>query len=103
MASSREFLNFVLEQLSELDGISYRAMMGEFIIYHKGKIPGGIYDDRLLVKPVKTAIEYMPEASFELPYDGGSKMLLVTELEDKDFLAGLFNAMYDELPERKRR
>lgn len=103
MASSREFLNFVLEQLSELDGISYRAMMGEFIIYHKGKIPGGIYDDRLLVKPVKAAIEYMPETSFELPYDGGSKMLLVTELEDKDFLAGLFNAMYDELPERKRR
>ena len=103
MASSREFLNFVLEQLSELDGISYRAMMGEFIIYHKGKIPGGIYDDRLLVKPVKAAIEYMPEASFELPYDGGSRMLLVTELEDKDFLAGLFNAMYDELPERKRR
>lgn len=103
MASSREFLDFVLEQLSELDGISYRAMMGEFIIYHKGKIPGGIYDDRLLVKPVKAAIEYMPEASFELPYHGGSKMLLVTELEDKDFLAGLFNAMYDELPERKRR
>lgn len=103
MASNREFLNFVLEQLSELDGISYRAMMGEFIIYHKGKIPGGIYDDRLLVKPVKAAIEYMPEASFEPPYDGGSRMLLVTELEDKDFLAGLFNAMYDELPERKRR
>ncbi len=103
MASSKEFLDFVLEQLSELDGISYHAMMGEFIIYHKGKIPGGIYDDRLLVKPVKTAVEYMPEASFELPYDGGSKMLLVTELEDKDFLAGLFNAMYDELPERKRR
>ena len=60
MASSREFLNFVLEQLSELDGISYRAMMGEFIIYYKGKIPGGIYDDRLLVKPVNTAMEYMP-------------------------------------------
>ena len=60
MASGREFLDFVLEQLSELDGISCRAMMGEFIIYHKGRIPGGIYDDRLLVKPVNTAIEYMP-------------------------------------------
>lgn len=78
-------------------------MMGEFIIYYKGKIPGGIYDDRLLVKPVKAAIEYMPEAKYELPYDGGSKMLLVTELEDKDFLAGLFNAMYDELPEPKKK
>ena len=63
MASGREFLDFVLEQLSELDGISYRAMMGEFIIYYKGKIAGGIYDDRLLVKPVKAAIEYMPEAA----------------------------------------
>ena len=78
MASGREFLDFVLEQLSELDGISCRAMMGEFIIYHKGKIPGGIYDDRLLVKPVNAAIEYMPEAAYELPYEGGSKMLLVT-------------------------
>ena len=103
MASSREFLDFVLEQLSELDGISYRAMMGEFIIYHKGKIAGGIYDDRLLVKPVKAAIEYMPEAAYELPYDGGSRMLLVTELEDKAYLAGLFNAMYDELPELKKK
>ena len=78
MASGREFLDFVLEQLSELDGISCRAMRREFIIYHKGKIPGGIYDDRLLVKPVKAAIEYMPEAAYELPYEGGSKMLLVT-------------------------
>lgn len=106
MASNRDFLDFVLEQLSGLDGISYRAMMGEFIIYYKGRIPGGIYDDRLLVKPVKAAIEYMPEAKYELPYEGGSKMLLVTELEDKDFLAGLFNAMYDmydELPEPKKK
>ncbi len=103
MASSKEFLNFVLEQLSELDGISHRAMMGEFIIYYKGKIAGGIYDDRLLVKPVKSAADYMPEASCELPYEGGSKMLLVTELDDKAYLAGLFDAMYDELPERKKK
>ena len=103
MASSREFLSFVLEQLSELEEIDCRAMMGEYIIYYKGKIVGGVYDDRLLVKPVRSAIAYMPEAVYELPYDGGGKMLLVTELDDKEYLTGLFNAMYDELPERKNR
>lgn len=98
MASSQEYLRFVLEQLSELEDISYRAMMGEFIIYYKGKIVGGIYDDRLLVKPVKTAIEYMPNAAYELPYDGAKEMLLVEEVYNKEFLTGLFYAMYDELP-----
>lgn len=98
MASSQEYLQFVLEQLSELEDISYRAMMGEFIIYYKGKIVGGIYDDRLLVKPIKTAIEYMPNAAYELPYDGAKEMLLVEEVDNKEFLTGLFYAMYDELP-----
>ena len=73
-------------------------MMGEFIIYYRGKIVGGIYDDRLLVKPIKTAISYMPEATYELPYEGAKKMLLVDEVDDKEFLKGLFNAMYEELP-----
>lgn len=98
MASSQKYLRFVLEQLSELEDISYRAMMGEFIIYYKGKIVGGIYDDRLLVKPIKTAIEYMPNAGYELPYDGAKEMLLVEEVDNKEFLTGLFHAMYDELP-----
>lgn len=77
MASSKEYLNFILEQLSTLDEISYRAMMGEYILYYKGKIVGGIYDDRLLVKPVKSAIDYMPNAEYELPYEGAKEMLLV--------------------------
>ena len=98
MASSKYYLNFILEQLSDLDGITYRAMMGEFIIYYRGKIAGGIYDDRLLVKPVRAAVEYMPNASYELPYDGAKEMLLVDEVDNRDFLTGLFNAMYDELP-----
>ncbi len=98
MASSKDYLNFILEQLSDLDGITYRAMMGEFIIYYRGKIAGGIYDDRLLVKPVRAAVEYMPNASYELPYDGAKEMLLVDEVDNRDFLTGLFNAMYDELP-----
>ena len=98
MASSKEYLQFVLGQLSDLDGITYRAMMGEFIIYYRGKIIGGIYDDRLLVKPVKSAIQYIPTAVYELPYEGAKEMLLADEADNKDFLTGLFNAMYDELP-----
>ena len=97
MASSKEYLQFILGQLSELEEINYRAMMGEFIIYYHGKIIGGIYDDRLLVKPTKSAISYMPIASYELPYKGAKKMLLVDKVNDKEFLTGLFNVMYDEL------
>ena len=101
MASSKEYLEFILGQLSGLEEIAYRAMMGEFIIYYRGKIAGGVYDDRLLVKPVKSAISYMPTASYELPYVGAKEMLLVEEVDNKEFLAELFNAMYDELPNPK--
>ena len=101
MASSKEYLDFVLGQLSELDEITYRAMMGEYIIYYRSKIVGGIYDDRLLVKPVKAAIDYMPTAPYELPYEGAKEMLLVEEVDNRDFLTGLFNAMYEELPTPK--
>ncbi len=77
--------------------------MGEFIIYYRDKIVGGIYDDRLLVKPVKSAISYMPTASYELPYEGAKEMLLVDEVDNKAFLTGLFSAMYEELPQQHRR
>lgn len=70
MASSNAYLQYILGQLSELEEITYRPMMGEYIIYYRGKIVRGIYDDRLLVKPVKTAISYMPSATYELPYEG---------------------------------
>ena len=101
MASSKEYLQFILEQLAGLEEVTYCAMMGEYIIYYRGKIVGGIYDDRLLVKPVKSAISYMPAASYELPYDGAKDMLLVEDVDSKEFLTGLFNAMYDELPSPK--
>lgn len=101
MASSKEYLDYVLEQLSELEDISYRTMMGEFIIYYRGKIIGGIYDDRLLVKPVKSAISYMKMVSYEFPYEGAKKMLLIDEVDNKEYLMGLFKTMYDELPEPK--
>ena len=101
MASSQDYLQFVLEQLSELDGISYRAMMGEFILYYRGKIVGGIYDNRLLVKPARSAVAYLRNPSYELPYDGAKEMLLVDDVDDKAYLRGLFDAMYDELPTPK--
>lgn len=103
MASSKEYLNFILEQLAELEEISYRAMMGEYIIYYRGKIVGGIYDDRLLVKPVKSAVSLMPDATYELPYDGAKEMLLVEDIDSKGFLTRLFHAMYDELPAPKNK
>ncbi len=103
MASSKGYLNFISEQLSDLDEITYRAMMGEYILCYRGKIIGGIYDDRLLVKPAKTAVTLMPEAAFELPYEDAKEMLLVDNFDDKVFLAELFNAMYDELPLLKKK
>ena len=103
MASSRGYLDFILEQLFELEEITYRAMMGEYILYYRGKIVGGIYDDILLVKPVKSAISLMPDATYELPYEGAKEMLLVDDVDNKDFLTQLFNAMYDELPNPKKK
>ena len=98
MASSKEYLDFLLEQLSELEDISYKAMMGEYIIYYRGKIVGGIYDDRFLVKNIKVASDMMPETTLELPYEGAKEMLLVEDIENKGFLKELLEAMYEELP-----
>ncbi|MGN1098380.1 MAG: TfoX/Sxy family protein [Clostridia bacterium] len=98
MASSREYLNFIIEQLSELEEITHRSMMGEYIIYYRGKISAYICDDRFLVKPVSSAKSLMPDAHYELPYEGAKEMLLVDNVEDKRFLKKLFEAMYDELP-----
>ena len=103
MASSKDYLDFILEQLSELDDITYRAMMGEYIIYYRGKVVGGIYDDRFLVKPVKSAVTMMPEAGPELPYEGAKEMLLVDNVENKEFLRNLLEAMYEELPVPKKK
>ena len=102
MASSKDYLLFILEQLSELDGVSWRAMMGEYILYYHGKVIGGIYDDRFLIKPTKSAVSLMPKAGRERPYDGAKEMLLVDRLEDKGFLRDLIEHVYDELPPAKR-
>ena len=103
MASSKEYLDYILEQLSDLEDVSYRAMMGEYIIYYQGKVIGGIYDNRFLVKPTKSAQAMMPEAEMELPYEGAKEMLLVDSVEHREFLCELLEAMYEELPAPKKK
>ena len=103
MASSKEYLDFVLEQLSELEEITWRAMMGEYILYYRSRAIGGIYDNRFLVKPVKSAASMMPDAIRELPYDGAKEMLLVDNVENREFLRTLLDAMYEELPAPKKK
>ena len=100
MASSKEYLDFVLDGCS---GLSARAMMGEYVLYYGGKVVGGIYDNRLLVKPTPSAVALMSEAPRELPYEGAKEMLLVENVEDRDLLNKLFESMYEELPEPKKK
>ena len=103
MASSKEYLDFILEQISGLEHVTYRAMMGEYIIYYRGKIVGGIYDDRFLVKPTKSALEMMPDTDREIPYEGAKEMLLVDNVDNREFLAELLTTMYEELPAPKKK
>ena len=102
MASSRDYLDFILEQLSTLDGITWRAMMGEYLLYYQGKVIGGIYDNRFLVKPTKSAKLMMPNADMALPYKGAREMIRVDDVEDKAFLNELLEAIFDELPAPKK-
>ena len=103
MASTKEYLDFVLEQLLELDEVSSRAMMGEYILYYRGMVFGGIYDDRLLVKPVPVAVMLMPDAELELPYEGAKEMLLVDDVDNREFLCELVQRMWEELLEKKKK
>ncbi len=103
MSTSKEYLLFVLEQLRKIEGVSHRAMMGEYVLYYQGKVIGGIYDNRFLVKPTAAAVSMMPDAVWEIPYDGAKKMLRVDDLENPEFLKELFLRMYDELPFPKKR
>ena len=103
MASNREYLEFILDQLSYLDDIRYVPMMGEYILYYKDRIFGGIYDDRFLVKITKTSKELMPNADEDIPYDGAKPMLLVDNVDDREFLKELIDSMWSELPEKKRK
>ena len=103
MASSKEYLEYLLDQLSSLTEITYKAMMGEYILYYRGRIVGGIYDDRFLVKPTAAARRLMPDAQRELPYAGAKEMLLVERIDDREFLRELLDSMVGELPPPKRK
>ena len=103
MASTKEYLEFILEQLSGLDEISCRAMMGEYILYYRGRIFGGIYDDRFLVKPVRAAVRLMPDAEMDIPYEGAKEMLLVDDVDNREFLCERVESMWEELPEKKKK
>ena len=101
MASTKEYLEYVLDLLSGLNDITYRYMMSEYVIYYRGKVFGGVYDDRFLVKPTKTVLEMMTDAEFEIPYDGGKAMVLV-DTEDRDFIKEMVEKMWDEIPIPKK-
>ena len=103
MASTKGYLDYISEQLSGLEGVRWRAMMGEYILYVRGKVVGGVYDDRLLVKPTPAAEAMMPAAPHEQPYPGAKEMLLVENVDDPDFLTSLLSATADHLPEPKRK
>lgn len=103
MATDKEYLNYILEQLSDLDNITHRQMMGEYIIYYKGRIAAYLCDNRLLIKPTETAKKLMPDAPLEPPYEGAKDMLLAEDTDNKDFLTKLFESIFDELPEPKKK
>ena len=103
MASDKAYLSFILEQLAAPEEISWREMMGEYILYYRGRVLGGIYDDRFLVKPTPSALALLPEAAREPPYPGAKPLLLVDRVEDRDFLRTLLEAIADELPAPKKR
>lgn len=103
MATSKEYYDFIMEQLSGLENIRSRKMMGEYIIYCNDKIVGGIYDNRFLVKPTESARNFMPDAPLEFPYENAKEMLLVENVDDRHFLAVLLNAIAEELPEIKKK
>lgn len=101
MSTKKEFVDHIIEQLAELGDVYCRSMMGEYIVYYGGKIAAYVCDNRLLVKPVESAKALMADPIYEPPYAGAKDMLLVEDVDDKDFLLKLFRAMYDELPAPK--
>lgn len=103
MPSTKEFLNYVLDQLNDLEDITYRYMMSEYIIYYKGKIAGGIFDNRLMIKPVKSAIDFIENPIYDIPFDGAKEWILIEDIEDKEFLTELFITIYKDLSFPKKK
>ena len=100
MASSAEYLDYVLDLLADVPEVTTRKMMGEYLLYSSGKLFGGVYDDRFLVKDTEASRAVL--SASEIPYDGASEMMLV-DIEDRDAVADLVIRMLPERPEPKRR
>ena len=96
MASSKDYLAFLLDQFPDDGSVTYKPMMGEFLLYYRGKLFGGIYDNRFLLKPTKAILSFLPDAKRELPYTGAKEMLLVENVDDRDFLAELLKAIMED-------
>ena len=103
MPSTKSYLDFIQDQLSGLEGVSWKRMMGEYILYYQGKVVGGIYDDRLLLKPTKSTMVMLPDAPSELPYEGAKPMLLVEDVEDRERLQRLVESAGGDLPAPKKK
>ncbi len=101
MSTSKDYLEYILDQLSEVDGISHRQMMGEYMIYYRDKLAVYLCDNRFLVKPVKSALALLPDAPQEPPYDGAKPMILVEDTDNRELLKTLLQSIYDELPAPK--
>ena len=99
MASSKEYRDFILEQLSLLDNITCKSMMGEYLLYYKDLLFGGIYDDRFLVKIVSTNSKYNMEE--QLPYEGAKNMYLVEDVENRELLKEIVLDTGEGLPKKK--
>jgi len=102
MSSTNQYLEFVLDLLGELDDVAHRKMMGEYVLYYRGKVIGGIYDDRLLLKVTRAPVRLLADAPRATPYEGAKEMLLV-EVEDRGTLHDVVDAMWEELPAPKKR
>ena len=98
MAAEKEYLEFVMEQLSLAEDVRYRPMMGEYVIYCRDRVIGGIYDNRFLVKPVPSALSMIENARMEIPYEGAKEMILVEDMDDKVFLKKLAESIAEEVP-----
>ena len=103
MASDKRFLDYVLDRLSGIGDISYRPMMGEYLLYDRGRLFGGVYDNRLLLKQTVSVAALLPDAPLAAPYPGAKEMLQVEDLDDRALLEALVRAVAADLPPAKKR
>lgn len=97
MATTKDYLQYILDQISDLDNITYRQMMGEYILYYNWKIIWWIYDNRLLLKPTNKVKELINNLEMQIPYPWAKEMIYVDNVDNSDYLKELINKTYNEL------